>query len=71
MKFMFPDTGGGGNPPMLRKGEEVFVLGRSHKRGYLVIDYDGQQMHLPHYYTELRVCHVVITVLSLSTLFLL
>lgn len=40
---------------MLKAGEEVYVVGRSHKRGYLILDYAGKQLHLPHYFTELRV----------------
>lgn len=65
MKCTFPEGGGGGaggGAPVLRMGDEVFVLGRSQKRGYLVIEYNGQQMHLPHNYTELRVSGVQLTV---------
>ena len=40
---------------MLKAGDEVYVLGRSQKRGYLVVEHTGQQLHLPHHYTELRV----------------
>ena len=56
MRCVFPEGVGGGEAPMLKKGDEVYVLGRSQKRGYLVIECNGQQMHLPHRLTELRVC---------------
>ena len=52
MRCVFPETG----PPVLKMGDEIYVLGRSQKRGYLVVELNGQQMHLPHHFTELRVC---------------
>lgn len=55
MKVMYPEATGGGGPPILRAGEEVYVLGRSHKRGYLIVEHNGKQLHLPHHFTELRV----------------
>ena len=36
-------------------GEEVYCLGRSQKRGYLVVEHGGGTIHIPHHYTELRV----------------
>ena len=45
------DTG----PAILRPGDEVYVIGRSQKRGFLIVEYGGKQIHLPHFYTELRV----------------
>ena len=51
MRCQYPDTG----PSLLRAGEEVFVLGRSQKRGYLVVENGGRHVHIPHHYTELRV----------------
>ena len=46
-----PDTG----PAIFRSGEEVYVVGRSQKRGYLVVEHGNRQIHVPHYCTELRV----------------
>ena len=54
MKCVYPEAGA----PLLRTGDEVYVLGRSQRRGYLVVEYNGQQMQLPHNFTELRVCDV-------------
>lgn len=45
------DTG----PCVLKAGDEVYVLGRSQKRGFLIVEHTGQQLHLPHHFTELRV----------------
>ena len=45
------DTG----PAIFRSGEEVYVVGRSQKRGYLVVEHGNRQIHVPHYCTELRV----------------
>ena len=56
MRCTYPESG----PPLLRAGDEVYVLGRSQKRGYLVVELNGQQMHLPHNYTELRVCSILL-----------
>ena len=42
-------------PPMLTAGQAVFVKGRSPQRGFLLVDNGGQQLLIPHYYTELRV----------------
>ena len=55
MRCQFPENG----PSVLKAGDEVYVLGRSQKRGYLIVEFKGQQIHLPHHYTELRVCMVV------------
>jgi len=54
MKCQYPDTG----PCVLKAGDEVYVLGRSQKRGFLIVEHTGQQLHLPHHYTELRVCTI-------------
>ena len=51
MRTTVPESGA----PLLRAGDEGYVLGRSQKRGYLVVEYNGQQLHLPHHFTELRV----------------
>ena len=40
---------------VLRPGDEVYVIGRSHRRGYLLVEHSGDQLHVPHHYTELRV----------------
>ncbi|XP_064406654.1 unconventional myosin-IXb-like [Halichondria panicea] len=48
MKCCYPEGG------LLRPGDEVYVLGRSHKRGYLIVEHQGAQIHMPHQYTELR-----------------
>ena len=56
MRCHYPDHG----HPLLRTGDEVFVLGRSQKRGFLIIEHSGRQIHLPHNYTELRVCIYVL-----------
>lgn len=40
---------------VLQAGEEVCCLGRSQKRGYLVVEHGGGTVHIPHHYTELRV----------------
>lgn len=50
MKCQYPDSG----HTLLRAGDEVYVLGRSQKRGYLIVEHTGQQIHMPHHYTELR-----------------
>ena len=55
MKCCYPEGG------LLRPGDEVYVLGRSHKRGYLIVEHQGAQIHMPHQYTELRVCSVTTT----------
>ena len=46
-------------PCVLKAGDEVYVLGRSQKRGYLIVEHTGQQLHLPHLYSELRVCSMI------------
>jgi hypothetical protein len=51
IRLKFPETG----TPIFYPGDEVFVIGRSQTRGYLIIDHGGNQYHLPHYFTELRV----------------
>ena len=50
MRCHYPDHG----HPLLKAGDEVFVLGRSQKRGFLIIEHYGRQIHMPHNYTELR-----------------
>lgn len=52
MRCSYPDHG----HPLLKAGDEVFVLGRSQKRGFLIIEHSGRQIHMAHSYTELRVC---------------
>ena len=42
-------------PVVLSPGQEVHVVGRSHWRGYLIVEHAGQLLHLPHHFTELRV----------------
>jgi myosin heavy subunit len=51
MRCQYPESG----PCLLQAGEEVFCLGRSQKRGYLVVEHGGGTVHIPHHYTELRV----------------
>lgn len=51
MRCQYPDSGG---PSLLKAGDEVFVLGRSQKRGYLIVEVSGKQIHMPHHFTELR-----------------
>lgn len=51
MRCQYPDN----DRPVLKAGDEVFVLGRSQKRGFLIIEHSGRQIHMPHNYTELRV----------------
>ena len=51
MRCQFPESGA----CILKPGDEVYVLGRSQKRGYLIVEHSGQQIHMPHQYTELRV----------------
>lgn len=51
MKCAYPESGAG----LLRPGDEVYVIGRSQKRGFLIVEHTGQQIHMPHHYTELRV----------------
>jgi len=41
--------------PVLTAGLTVFVTGRSHQRGFLIIEYNQQQIHVPHQYTEIKV----------------
>lgn len=50
MRCQYPETG----PGLLQAGEEVCCLGRSQKRGYLVVEHGGGTVHIPHHYTELR-----------------
>lgn len=51
MRCQYPDN----ERPLLKAGDEVFVLGRSQKRGFLIIEHQGRHIHMPHNYTELRV----------------
>ena len=39
----------------LYPGDQVFVVGRSQKRGYLIVEHGEFHLHIPHYFTELRV----------------
>ena len=41
--------------PLLTAGLTVFVTGRSQQRGFLIVDYNQQQIHVPHQFTELKV----------------
>ena len=52
---IFPNSSESGTP-ILPPGEEVYVVGRSQRRGYLIIEYEGKQLLVPHHYTELMVC---------------
>ena len=52
MKYQYPDNGAS---VVLRPGDEVYVISRSHRRGYLVVElFSGGNVHVPHNYTELR-----------------
>ena len=55
MRCQYPDN----DRPVLKAGDEVFVLGRSQKRGFLIIEHSGRQIHLPHNYTELKVGYLL------------
>lgn len=37
----------------LKKGETVTVVGASHCRGHLIVEYNGQSFHVPFQYMEL------------------
>lgn len=50
MKSNYPEKS-----PLLTAGLTVFVTGRSHQRGFLIVDYNQQQIHVPHQFTELKV----------------
>jgi hypothetical protein len=50
MRCQYPESGA----CLLQAGEEVYCLGRSQKRGYLVVEHGGGTIHIPHHYTELR-----------------
>ncbi|XP_019849259.1 PREDICTED: unconventional myosin-IXa-like [Amphimedon queenslandica] len=50
MKFKYPENG----QASLYPGDQVFVLGRSQKRGYLIVEHGEFHLHIPHYFTELR-----------------
>eukprot|EP00731_Ephydatia_muelleri_P029419 Em0020g1063a len=52
MKYQYPDSGAS----VLRPGDEVYVISRSHRRGYLVVELSssGEHLHVPHNYTELK-----------------
>ncbi len=52
MKCSYPES-------TLTPGDEIYVLGRSQKRGYLIVEVKGQQIHMPHQYTELKVRCVI------------
>ena len=49
--------------PLLTAGLTVFVTGRSHQRGFLIVEYNQQQIHVPHQFTELKVLVIIINVL--------
>ena len=38
----------------------MYCLGRSQKRGYLVVEHAGGTVHIPHHYTELRVWNGIV-----------
>jgi len=44
--------------PVLTAGLTVFVSGRSHQRGFLIVEYNQQQIHVPHQYTEIKVINL-------------
>ena len=44
--------------PVLTAGLTVFVTGRSHQRGFLIVEYNQQQIHVPHQYTEIKVINL-------------
>lgn len=52
---LLPITDSGAS--VLRPGDEVYVISRSHRRGYLVVELSssGEHLHVPHNYTELKV----------------
>ena len=53
---------------VLRPGDEVYVISRSHRRGYLVVElFSGGNVHVPHNYTELRVSSLKVTSWVLTT----
>lgn len=54
MKMNFPEFSAL-NPPtkQLRKGENVTVVGASHRRGHLIVQHKGVTFHVPFQYMEL------------------
>lgn len=53
MKMSFPEDGGGENP-MLMKGETVLVVGASHRRGHLIVEHKHCTLHVPFQFLELK-----------------
>lgn len=53
MKMSFPEDGGG-DGPVLAKGETVLVVGASHRRGHLIVEHKHCTLHVPFQYLELK-----------------
>lgn len=53
MKMSFPEDGGGENPVLL-KGETVLVVGASHRRGHLIVEHKHCTLHVPFQFLELK-----------------
>ncbi|CAD7080160.1 unnamed protein product [Hermetia illucens] len=54
MKMNFPEDSAATLPgEQLKKGETVTVVGASHCRGHLIVEYNGQSFHVPFQYMEL------------------
>lgn len=56
MKMNFPEdsaTNSVSEPFLLRKGEAVTVVGASHRRGHLIVEHNGLNLHVPFQYMEL------------------
>ena len=43
---------------LLNPGDEIYIVGRSQQRGFLIAEYGGKQFNLPHQHTELRVSNI-------------
>lgn len=53
MKMSFPEDGGG-DGPVLMKGETVLVVGASHRRGHLIVEHKHCTLHVPFQFLELK-----------------
>ncbi len=53
MKMSFPENAQKFSGEQLRKGEIVTVIGASHKRGHLLVESNGLNLHVPYQYMEL------------------
>jgi len=53
MKMSYPEDGGGDGPVLL-KGETVLVVGASPKRGHLIVEHKHCTLHVPFQYLELK-----------------